>query len=258
MGKEVPLADSQKIVALNEFILREHGFKIKKDAHILDFGCGSGRHTYEYLEADYRHVVGFDIRNYVELCQQTDHQHFHFSAHGKKFTLPFPDDSFDFIMSTSVFEHVLDQPETIAEIARVLKLSGVTLHIFPSRCRPVECHIFVPLGGVIQARWWLRIWASLGVRNGYQRGLTAAFVVEKNTQFCKADIHYPPFKELDNDWRSNFGCVIYAEKAFIEASTSISVVSRLMNLILKFLPNAIAAYRGANTRVVLASEPRKR
>lgn len=257
MGKEVSLADSQKVVALNDFILRRHGFELDKDAHILDFGCGSGRHTYEYLDAGYRRVAGFDIQNYVELRQEADQQHFHFAARGTKFTLPFPDDHFDFIMSTSVFEHVLDQPETIAEIARVLKRTGATLHIFPSRWRPIECHILVPLGGVIQARWWLRIWASLGIRNGYQRGLTAASVVEKNDRFCKTGIHYSPFNELDSDWRMKFGSVIYAEKAFIEGSTSISTISRLMNRILKFLPIAIAAYRGAHTRVVLASEPRK-
>jgi SAM-dependent methyltransferase len=49
--------------------------------------------------------------------------------------LAFPDDSFDFIFSTLVFEHIEDVPAAVAEVNRVLKPEGaawINIHLFPS------------------------------------------------------------------------------------------------------------------------------
>jgi ubiquinone/menaquinone biosynthesis C-methylase UbiE len=49
--------------------------------------------------------------------------------------LPFDDHSFDFVVSTCVFEHVADVPGVVRELARVIKPSGLiylTFHLFPS------------------------------------------------------------------------------------------------------------------------------
>ena len=124
------LPEVQKVVRPNEHILRRHGIALGKDARILDFGCWSGRHTYEYLDAGYERVVGFDIEDHVSLRKDSDLDRFRFSEPGGTYRIPFPDNHFDFITSISVFEHVTNQAEAITEIARVLKPDGVTLHVF--------------------------------------------------------------------------------------------------------------------------------
>lgn len=249
------LPEVQKVVRPNDHILRRHGIALGKDARILDFGCWSGRHTYEYLDAGYERVVGFDIEDHVSLRKDSDRDRFRFSEPGGTYRIPFPDNHFDFITSISVFEHVTNQAETITEIARGLKPDGVTLHVFPSRWRPIETHMFVPFGGAIQARCWISLWARLGIRGGGQRNLTAREVVSDNLAFCATGIRYLDFEDIDALWRNRFACVEYAEPAFIESTRHVSTVSRIMHPLIKALPGFLGLYRFAHTRVVLARKP---
>ncbi len=49
--------------------------------------------------------------------------------------LSFPDDAFDFIFSSLVFEHIGDVPGAVAEVTRVLRPEGtawINIHLFPS------------------------------------------------------------------------------------------------------------------------------
>lgn len=47
-------------------------------------------------------------------------------------TLPFPDQSFDALFSSNVLEHVLELPELLAEMQRVLRPRGVMVHVLPT------------------------------------------------------------------------------------------------------------------------------
>ena len=47
-------------------------------------------------------------------------------------TLPFPDATFDVVFSSNVLEHVRDVPALLAEASRVLRPSGVMIHVLPS------------------------------------------------------------------------------------------------------------------------------
>lgn len=254
MDAEV-LDDRQRVVSLNKFILQRYGIVLNKNANILDFGCGTGRHTYEYRDAGYDRVVGFDMQNYVRLRNQTDREYFRFSETDGGYRIPFPDNFFDFITSTSVFEHVFNQGDVIAEIARVLKPDGATLHVFPSRWRPVEPHIFVPFGGAIQTRRWLSFWARMGIRNGFQHDLSVQEIASRNLAYCKSGIRYPDFNTIDNLWRNEFASVDYSERAFLEGTRHVSTVSRIVCPLAKVLPGLLGLYRTFHTRVVLARHP---
>ena len=110
--------------------------------------------------------------------------------------MPYPDDTFDAIMSMQVFEHVQDYDVALREIRRVLRPGCPSLHIFPPRYTPIEPHVYVPLGTVIQSRPWLRLWAALGMRNGFQQGKSAVEVMELNHRFLHEQTNYLPRREL--------------------------------------------------------------
>ena len=68
----------------------------------------------------------------------------------------------------------MDYDQAVSEIWRVLRRPGAwTLHIFPARWRPVEPHIFTPFGGRFQHPAVISLWAHLGIRNSFQKGLGA-------------------------------------------------------------------------------------
>ena len=60
-------------------------------------------------------------------------------------SLPFPDASFDVVISNQVLEHVWNQERHIAEIHRVLKADGVAYLSTPNRFTFVEPHYHLPL-----------------------------------------------------------------------------------------------------------------
>lgn len=250
------LEDSQKTVDLNDFILRSYGIVLDKNADILDFGCGSGRHTYEYLDAGYSRVVGFDVQNYTQLRDPTDHCHFLCQETDKGYRIPVADNSYDFVVSTSVFEHVQNQANAIAEIGRVLKPDGATLHIFPSRWRPIEPHIMVPFGGVLQNQLWLSIWAALGIRNEFQRGLNARETVANNVAYCANGIKYLSATTIRQLWQSTFADVHFTEQAFLGGTRAISTLSRIAWPLARTVPGFENLYRCFHTRAVLAIHPK--
>jgi len=69
---------AQQVVAFYDAILKSRGIRLAPESMILDYGCGSGRHTYEYLEAGFGNAFGYDIQNYVALRAPADGEHFRF------------------------------------------------------------------------------------------------------------------------------------------------------------------------------------
>jgi SAM-dependent methyltransferase len=100
---------------------------INSSTALLDAGCGEGVLTSKYQPIATK-VVGVDrylqpIKSTVELNAIAD---------ADLNRLPFPDSSFDVVMSSWVLEH-LQQPEVVfREIARVLRPGGHFLFITPN------------------------------------------------------------------------------------------------------------------------------
>ena len=159
---------------------------ISPSARLLDFGCGYGLHMREYLRAGFD-AYGCDIAEYraderVRMIER------------EPYRIPFEDNFFDAVVSTSVLEHAQNTEEVFREIKRVLRPGGKAVHLFPTRWYfPREPHIYVPLAnffGNNVPRWWLKLWAALGVRNEYQQGMTTDEVVDKNVDFCRRGVWY--------------------------------------------------------------------
>lgn len=244
--------DSQKVAPLNEAMLGEKGVSLTSDSYILDFGCGIGRHVYEYLDRGHENVFGDDVRDRAKLREPDDRDRFRVARDQDAPTIPFPDNFFDFVFSTSVMEHVQDQEQAFREINRVLKQGGVTLHIFPSRWRPLEPHMYVPFGSVLKSRSWMHCWAALGIRRRGDKGLSAKETAEFNYEYARTRINYLSGGEIDRLLSSVFGRYSYEEVAFVKWSKGrASKLHRPMTLI----PGLAWLFRQFHTRVIYCTKP---
>jgi SAM-dependent methyltransferase len=94
---------------------------------------------------------------------------------GEDNTIPWPDETFDWVCSGQVIEHVHDLDRAVAELARVTKRGGLGLHNFPTLERIRESHNGVPYFGRIPARYrgsWARACFKVGL--AYRQGLDDA------------------------------------------------------------------------------------
>ena len=236
-------------------IVHEQGFALDGGSTVLDFGCGSGRTVQELRKLGYD-AYGCDTKFRYEDNVDTDGM----NANGvirlidkDPYNLPFEADAFDFVFSDQVFEHVQNYSESIAQISRVLKPTGCCLHILPSRYKPIEPHLFVPFSTVIRSRWWLHLWARMGVRNEHQRGLSASDTANHNYEYLKNNTNYLPKREIRKHFREYFTRVVFCEREFLKHSRR----GRYLYSLSRYMPFLPALYSALRSRVLLTSEPKK-
>ena len=106
-----------------------------KNRLLLDIGCGRGGYSLQFRNFG-ANVVALDLKkpfvanlNFVK---------------GDATELPFKDNSFDIIFSSSLIEHLPDPEPLIKEIKRTLKERGVCYLSFPPFYSPVGGHQFKP------------------------------------------------------------------------------------------------------------------
>ena len=107
---------------------------LRADDRVLDVGAGFGRHVYECARRG-AHVVALDYAA-DEVTQTRDTLAAMVTAdeipadrligvlRGDARSLPFPDHSFDTVITSEVLEHIQDDVTAIAEMTRVLKPGG--------------------------------------------------------------------------------------------------------------------------------------
>jgi SAM-dependent methyltransferase len=91
--------------------------------NIMDFGAGSSPYKDLFLCLDYT-TVDFEGKGHDHSQEKID-----VFWNGKK--LPFEDGKFSNIISTEVFEHIFNLPETLKELHRVIKEHGYMLVTCP-------------------------------------------------------------------------------------------------------------------------------
>jgi SAM-dependent methyltransferase len=102
---------------------------------LLDVGCGVGMYMRAFRSFT-AHVFGTEIEG--ERAREA-------LAHGvvaqaPAEALPFPDGSFDLVLSHEVIEHVDDDRASAAEMVRVLRPGGRLVLFCPNRLYPFETH----------------------------------------------------------------------------------------------------------------------
>lgn len=222
-------------------------------AAILDLGCGEGKIVRELRQGGYdaygcdfidmKGVSDFtsDIKNsYEEGVLRT--------IDASPYRLPFHDNTFDYIFSSQVFEHVMDYDTTLKEIYRILKPGGLSLNMFPGRYIFIEPHVLVPMASVIQNKLWLLFWAYLGVRNRFQRDKSAREVVALNYDYLKSHTNYLTKKQILS-YAKRYFAASFREDVYVEMGTSGK--AKIAKLIWKLFPWLPVFLSEFHTRVLV-------
>jgi len=99
---------------------------VRSGSAVLDLGCGAG--MLALLKRKQVSLVGVDLSSECALAARRNGYDATFIASLSQ--LPFPDDSFDYVVSLDVLGHVAfeDKDAVLSEIKRVLRPGGVTMH----------------------------------------------------------------------------------------------------------------------------------
>jgi ubiquinone/menaquinone biosynthesis C-methylase UbiE len=108
---------------------------------VLDAGCGEGRHTFECFRHECA-VLGMDLSHqsllkarYVlgQMEKRKEAKGRVLLLRGDALRFPFADETFDKIICAEVIEHVDDDREGVAELARILNAGGKIAITVPTR-----------------------------------------------------------------------------------------------------------------------------
>jgi len=228
-------SNSFQYVSWFKDLFQKLGFTLSKDTAGLDFGCGVGQCVDQFRKAGYN-MFGCDIdipdnrddrlKSYLEsgIIRKIGSDPYH---------IPFEDDTFDFIYSNVVFEHVMDYPSTLAELHRILKRDGMSVHTMPGRWTFKENHIYVPLASVIKTYGWLYFWAWWGIRNEYQQGLSAAQTAEINYRYLHQQTNYLSRRKIRKYVTQYFNDCRFVEDPYFCVPPKLSGLSQRFPLLLK-------------------------
>ena len=111
--------------------LADAGYPVSAGGRILDFGCGNGDLVYLFRGLGYD-AFGCDMQfkegPYAAELTASDHLR---HIREEPYSLPFPDETFDVVISTQVLEHVQEYAPTLREVHRVLRPGGGRLPSVP-------------------------------------------------------------------------------------------------------------------------------
>lgn len=116
---------------------------------MLDIGCAAGFGTKAYAER-FRHAIGIDIDEpaVAYAAKNNSRANLEYAVMDSQ-RIAFPDNSFDVIICTHVYEHVPDSTQLMSEIYRLLKVGGACYFTAGNRISLMEPHYRLPLLSVL-------------------------------------------------------------------------------------------------------------
>jgi ubiquinone/menaquinone biosynthesis C-methylase UbiE len=98
-------------------------FNLTNQSKVLDIGCAHGLLLHRIKKEYGARGTGIDIsKNLIEKAKQEDPENEY--VYGDATKLPFPDNTFDLVLSFDNLEHIKEYELTMKEIVRVLKPDG--------------------------------------------------------------------------------------------------------------------------------------
>lgn len=201
----------------------ERDFNLAK-SRFLDIGCGSGDAVKELLDFGidaYGVDIGFKAgKNLDSLVSNGRLQLIEL----EKYRVPFEDNYFDVVYADQVVEHVQDINTFIDEVFRVLKPDGFFVAYFPSKYKPIEPHVGIPLGGLFSASWYIRCCVFIGAyyQEKSRKSDHANIKASKIKAYLDQKTCYRTKFELSNKFWQKFSVVKYREDLLLDSISRIS------------------------------------
>lgn len=129
--------------------------EISHDFNVLDLGAGAGIVPQMNVKGRANKVCGVDPDPRVEYNPYLDDGRVGFGE-----DIPWPDNSFDFIFSDNVLEHLSEPDKVFTEVYRVLKPGGIFMAKTPNKCH------YVPLIARLTPLWFHKKVVSWRGRKG--------------------------------------------------------------------------------------------
>ncbi len=124
----------------------------------LDMGCSVGIITNQ-LSTNMYLTYGIDIDRYgIEQAKNANFNNVQYMVSSVENT-PFPDETFDIIVCSQVYEHTPDFEGLVNEIYRLLKSTGICFFSGPNKWALIEEHYNLPF-----LSWLPRHWADVYVK----------------------------------------------------------------------------------------------
>jgi SAM-dependent methyltransferase len=175
---------------------------------VLDFGCGSGQLVEELVARGYD-AHGCDIAVAPEAPSIARAPERFKQVAVAPYRLPYDDESFDVVVSTSVLEHARNPEEYLVEIRRVLKPGGMAMHLVPGKWYlPFEPHVRVPFANYFYPNcptWWFALWMLVGKRHPHHKELSWREAVSACREFYDNRVFYLSSREHERLSRAVFG-----------------------------------------------------
>jgi len=164
LNRPESLTHQHLVSVINTFLADKKGSA--SNIRILDLGCGNGHlvdfilSTLSQLKPDASfELYGLDAydaggqfeenmantRTFLESKHPSLPWQDRLKFVSTKDAWPFKEDTFDFIISNQVMEHIKDHDLVFSEIRRTLKKDGTSIHLFPLKECLWEGHVYMPL-----------------------------------------------------------------------------------------------------------------
>ena len=97
---------------------------IEKNGAVLDVSCGTGNLLVELASQGHTNLQGVDYSSKMVEAAGQKLSNKAVIQKGDVHQLPFPDRTFDYVVSTEAFHHYYDQSKALSELVRVTKKNG--------------------------------------------------------------------------------------------------------------------------------------
>jgi len=134
--------------------------------------------------------------------------------------IPFPEATFDVVISNQVMEHVPNLDIVVGEIARTLKPGGTAINLFPDRGVWREGHCGVPFLHRLPKGQGRVYYAALVRSLGIGLHKDGKPVMQWSRDFCKwIDnwTYYRPVSEIRQTFGRHFGDTVHREELWFNA-----------------------------------------
>lgn len=208
---------------------------------VLDFGCGNGAQTAEFLSHGCRIVaVDIDLADlnhfaaYLRTASTTRAGGTAFPVQYDGRRLPLRDSSVDVVLSYEVLEHVRDEVESLGEIRRVLKTDGQFVLSVPNKSWIFETHgahlPYIPWNRVPFFSWLpRRLHRRLAKARIYRRGEIVKLLQSNGFDVLSAEFIRAPMDVVTVPWlRTLLRATLFGSDTTVTPVLSTSILVHCM------------------------------